>query len=170
MNGPILERKWTRVREDEALGHMFRDASSFCQTAITTVMRQDRQDVSRPLGGWLDGLENTRLLAQIAYDNGGALVQALAPGCGKTRLIQTFTQLLNDNGLVANKDYFTMSVTHVAAALADGCTIARFRHAGRYKKGSLDYHRRVQLLLSSHVGMALSLQDDGLSFPDSRRL
>ena len=113
---------------------MFKDASSLCRTAIDIVARHERPDVTKPLGGWLDDMTNTQLLAQIAFDNGGALIQALAPGCGKTTLIETFTTLLLNKGLAQGKDYFVMSVTHVAAALADGSTVAHFRHAGRYKK------------------------------------
>ena len=98
-----------------------------CGTARAT--RRDQT-----LGRLLDGLQNTQLLAQIAYDNGGALIQALAPGCGKTTLIETFTQLLKNNGLQNKKDYFVMSVTHVAAALADGSTIAHFRFKGQRRQ------------------------------------
>ena len=101
IKGPIFERKWARVREDGALAWMLRNASDVCKLAISTVMPLD---VTRPMGGWLGGMATTRLLAQIAYDNGGALVQALAPGCGKITLIKTFTQVLKDNGLVAKKD------------------------------------------------------------------
>ena len=101
---------------------------------MTVVIRTDRPDVTRPVGGWLDGLDTTRQLAELAFNNSGALVQAVAPGCGKTTLIETFTQLLKENGLDQGKGYFVMSVTHAAAALADGGTIAHFRHAGRYKK------------------------------------
>ena len=72
-------------------------------------------------------MTNTRLLAHIVYDNGGALIQALAPGCGKTTLIETCVQLLQNKGLKHNEDYFVMSVTHVAAGLADGSTIAHLR-------------------------------------------
>ena len=100
---------------------------------MDTVVRQDRPDVTKPCGGWLGDTANTQLLAQIAFDNGGALVQALTPSCGKTTLIETFVQLLQNKGLKADVDYFIMSVTHVAAALADGTTIAHFRFAGRYK-------------------------------------
>lgn len=96
IKGPIFERKLTRVREDGALAWLFRNASELCKAAITTVM-----------GGWLDGIENTKLLANTAHDRGGALVQALAPGCGKTTLIKMFTQLLKDNGVVA-KQYFVL--------------------------------------------------------------
>ena len=113
---------------------MFKDASPLCRTAIDLVARHERSDVTRPLGGWLDGLQNAQLLAQIAYDNGGALIQALAPGCGKTTLIETFTQLLKNKGLHNEKDYFIMSVTHVAAALADGSTIAHFRFKGQKRQ------------------------------------
>ena len=134
VRNPILTREWIKLREDNALTWMFKDASPLCKTAIDLVARHERPDVARPLGGWLDGMQNTQLLAQIAYDNNGALIQALAPGCGKTTLIETFTQLLQSKGLKDKKDYFVMSVTHVAAALADGSTIAHFRHAGRNKK------------------------------------
>ena len=133
VNAPILKREWTKLREDNALSWMFKDASPLCRSVIDIVSRHERPTVCKPLGGWLDGMQNTQLLAQIAYDNNGALIQALAPGCGKTTIIDTFTQLLRDKGLAQGKDYFVMSVTHVAAALADGSTIAHFRHAGRNK-------------------------------------
>ena len=131
---PILNREWTRVREDNALTWLFKDASPLCKMALDTVARQDRKDVTKPCGGWLDDMTNTQLLAQIAYDNNGALIQGLTPGCGKTTLIETLVQLLQNKGLKADVNYFIMSVTHVAAALADGTTIAHFRFAGRYKK------------------------------------
>ena len=51
----------------------------------------------------------------------------------KTTLIETYTQLLREHGLVQDVGYFIMSVTHVAAALADGSSIANFRHSGRNK-------------------------------------
>lgn len=92
---------------------MFRNASEPVKLAISTVIPLDG---TRPMGAWLDGMEHMRWLAHIAYDNGESIVQALAPGCGKTTLINTFTQLLKDNGLVAKKDLFTMSGMHVAAA------------------------------------------------------
>ena len=84
---------------------MFQVASPLCKESIITVMRQDRPDVTRPVGGWLDGMDNTRQLAELAFNNAGALVQALAPGCGKTTLIETLTQLLNEHGLVQGVGY-----------------------------------------------------------------
>ena len=86
---PILKREWTRVREDkvrEDKTWIFRNASPLCKEAIITAMRQDRPDVTRPIGGWLDGMDGTRQLAELAFNNGGALVQALAPGRGKLHL------------------------------------------------------------------------------------
>ena len=113
---------------------MFKDASPLCKMELDTVVRHDRPDVTKPCGGWLDDMTNTQLLAHIAFDSGGALIQGLTPGCGKTTLIETFVQLLQNKGLKADVDYFIMSVTHVAVALADGTTIAHFRFAGRYKQ------------------------------------
>ena len=66
----------------------------------------------------------------MAYKNVGALVQGLAPGTGKTFFLETFVELLK----AKEEEYHIIAVTHVAAALASGGTVAHFRHACRYKK------------------------------------
>ena len=47
VKAPILDREWTRAREDQALELIFRDAPPLCRAAITTVIRNDRPDVTR---------------------------------------------------------------------------------------------------------------------------
>ena len=55
VQNPILTREWTKLREDNALTWMLKDASLPCRTAIDLVARHERPDVTRPLGGcWMD--------------------------------------------------------------------------------------------------------------------
>jgi len=63
---PILKREWTKLREDNALTWMFKDASPLCRAAMDTVPRHDRPDVCRPLGGWLDDMANTHYLPRMS--------------------------------------------------------------------------------------------------------
>ena len=54
---PNLKREWTKIREDNAMLWLFKDASPLCKIAMETIVRHDRPDVTNHVvDGWMTSM------------------------------------------------------------------------------------------------------------------